>query len=244
MSQLTGPVLAEYQSLFSSSTTRGGPSGGLQLGAKVYTGDGREFRYCLAGATSLVPGKLYQGPAETTAWELIAPAAAAIGATTVTITSSITATANILAGGYLIVASTPGQGYMYEIAANTAVTSAANMVVTLVDPIQVALTPGSTVSLVANPFSGVILTAGSSEGTASVTGVPVFPVTNAQYGWLQVTGPAAVLTAGSIVVGESVVESTGTAGAVIAATSVSPVVGYGMQGITSTDYGPIWLNIG
>lgn len=243
MSSLTGPVMAEYQDLFSSSATQGGKVGGLQLGAKATTGDGREFRFTLAGATSLVPGKLYQGPAETTAWELVSPAAAAIGATSVTITTSLTATANILTGGYLVVATTPGQGYTYKITGNTAVTSATNMVVYLEDPIQIALTTGSTVSLVANSYSGVILTAGSAEGTASVTGVAIYPVTNAQYGWLQVTGAVAVLTAGTIVVGESVVESTGTAGAVIAATSVSPVVGYAMQGITSTDYGPIWLTI-
>src|SRR5487761_2492879 len=132
MSSLTGPVLAEYQDLFTSSATAGGPNGGLHVGAKAYTGDGREFRFALAGATSLVPGKLQQSPAEVTALEAVAVDAAAVGATSVTISASLTVAANALAGGYLSVAVTPGQGYMYEIKANTAVTSAAGMVVTLV----------------------------------------------------------------------------------------------------------------
>lgn len=243
MTTLTGPVQTEYQDLFSSSATAGGPGGGLNLGAIAVTGDGREFSFTLVGATALVVGQLYQGPVETTTWERISPAAAAIGATSVTITTSITATANILAGGYLFVATSTGVGYTYKIRGNTAVTSAANMVVYLEDPIQIALTTGSTVSLCAHPYSGVVVTTGSAEGSAAPVGVAIYPVTAAQYGWLQITGPANVLTAGTIVVGESVVESTGTAGAVIAATSVSPVVGFAMQGITSTQYGPIFLNI-
>lgn len=246
MTQLTGPILAEYQSLFSSSATNGGPGGStnLNLGQKVYTGDGREFRFCLAGATSLVPGKLQQSAVETTAWENIAVAAAAVGATSVTITASITATANILAGGYLIVAVTPGQGYQYQIVANTAVSAAANMVVTLADPIQVALTTSSTVTLVTNPYSNVIICPTALTGTP--VGVPVFAVTNAQYGWLQVTGAAAVLADDTLTVGTALVASDTVSGAVtpLAAASTLGVVGTAMNGITDTQYGPVWLNIG
>lgn len=242
MSSLTGPVLAEYQDLFSSSATAGGPVGGLQVGATAQTGDGRTFSFALAGATALVPGKLYQSSVETTAWELVAPAAAAVGATTVTITTSLTATLNILAGGYLIGATTPGQGYIYKIKGNTAVTSAANMVVTLEDPIQVALTTGSTVSLVAHPNSGIILNPTSATG--SIVGVPIYPVTAAQYGWIQTNGPAACLAQGTITVGEEVAASSTTAGAVVATSGVLASVGIAIEGITTTDYGPIFLTIG
>lgn len=242
MTSLTGPVLAEYQDLFSSTTTQGGPNGGLALGAKAYTGDGREYRFALAGATSLVPGKLYQAQAETTGWELISIAAAAIGATKIVTTTSITVTLNQLAGGYIIGATTPGQGYMYRIASNTAATSAV-CTITLEDPVQIAFNTGSTVSLVASPFSSIIVTPGSAEGTGTIVGVAVFPVTNAQYGWIQVKGPAAVLAQGTIVVGEDVAASSTTGGAVVADSSVLSEVGYAMQGITTADYGPIFLNI-
>ena len=242
MSSLTGPVLSEYQDLFSSSATAGGPNGGLNVGAIAATGDGRQFAYCLAGATALVPGKLYQSSVETTAWELVSPAAAAIGATSVTITTSLTATANILAGGYLIGATTPGQGYTYKIRGNTAVSAAANMVVYLEDPIQVALTTGSTVSLVASPYSGVILN--PTTATGNIAGVAIYPVVAAQYGWIQVNGAVGILAQGTITVGEQVAASSTTAGAVVATSGVLASVGYAIEGITSTDYGPIFLNIG
>lgn len=242
MTALTGPVLAEYQDLFSSSTTAGGPNGGLQLGATSQTGDGRTFAFCLAGATTLVPGKLYQSSVETTAWEAIAVSAAAIGSTTVTITSSITATLNILAQGYLIVSATPGQGYTYKIKGNTAVTSATGMVVTLEDPIQVALTTGSTVSLVAHSLSSIILNPTTATGT--IAGVAIYPVVNAQYGWIQTNGPAGVLAQGTIVVGEEVAASSTTAGAVVATSGVLASVGVAIEGITSANYGPVFLTIG
>jgi hypothetical protein len=241
MSTLTGPVLAEYQDLFSTSTTAGGPNGGLNLGAKAYTGDGREFRFVLAGAATLVPGKLQQSSAEATTLEGVAPAAAAIGATSVTITSSLTVAANILAGGYLTIDTTPGQGYTYKIKANTAVTSATGMVVTLEDPILVALTTSSTVTLIASPYSNVIVNPATASGTP--VGVAVFPVTNAQYGWLQVTGPCNVLADGAITVGTSVCASNGTAGAVEPTAGVQAPVGTAINGIVSTHYGPIQLRL-
>lgn len=232
--------MAEYQDLFSSTTTQGGPNGGLQLGSKAYTGDGREYRFVLAGATSLVPGKLYQAQAETTGWELISIAAAPIGATTIVTTTAITVTLNQLAGGYLIGATTPGQGYSYRITGNTAATSAV-CTITLEDPVQIALTTGSTVTLVASPFSSIILNPTTASGAQ--VGVAVYPVTNAQYGWVQVKGPAAVLAQGTIVVGENVGASSTTAGAVVASSGVLVDVGYAMQGIVTADYGPIFLNI-
>ena len=241
MTHLTGPVLAEYQDLFSSTTTQGGPNGGLQVGATAVVGDGRQFTFVLAGATALVPGKLYQAPVETTAWELISVAAAAIGATSVTTTTTITATANILAGGYLIGASTPGQGYIYKITGNTAASSAV-CTIYLEDPIQVALTTGSSVSLVAHPNSGIIVNPTTATGAA--VGVAIYPVTAAQYGWVQTNGPAAVLAQGTITVGEQVAASSTTAGAIVATSGVLANVGYAMQGITATDYGPIFLTIG
>lgn len=244
MSSLTGPVLAEYQDLFTSTTSRGGPNGGLKLGAKAYTGDGREFRFALAGATTLVPGKLQQSSVETTAWEQVAVAAAAVGATTVTLTSSLTLTANILAGGQLIIATTPGQGYQYEIAGNTAVTSAANCVVTLLDPIQVALTTSSTVTVMANPFSSVIVCPTTLTGIA--VGVPVFAVVNAQYGWLQVTGAATVLSDDALTIGTALVPSDVVAGALtpLAAAATLATIGTAMMTSTDTDYSAVWLNIG
>ena len=249
MSSLSSNILINPQDLFDITvagtvgTTSGVYNDGAKLGCLAVTGDGREFRYAIAGASALVPGNLLQGSAETTGWERLAIAASAAGTTSITTTTTITATANQLIGGYAVVSTTPGIGYNYKISGNTAA-SGAVATIYLEDPIQVALTTASQVSLVADPFNGVIVTTGSSEGTAAVVGVAVAATPATYYGWIQIAGPANVLTSGTIVVGESVVESTGTAGAVIAATSVSPVVGYAMQGITSGQNGPIYLTIG
>lgn len=246
MSSLTGPVLAEYQDLFSSTTTQGGPNGGLNLGAKAYTGDGREYRFVLAGATSLVPGKLQQTPAETTGWENLAVATAAIGATSITTTSTVTVTANAWAGGYVMVTVAPGQGYQYKIKGNPAATSAV-VTLQLEDPIQIALNSStSKIDIIANPYSAVIVNPAAASGTP--IGVAVFPITNAQYGWIQVAGVANVLADGAIAVGSQVVASNATAGAVetqvAGGSSVDQAyVGTAVTGISTTEYGSIKLSI-
>lgn len=242
MSSLTGPVLAEYQDLFSSTTTQGGPNGGLNLGAKAYTGDGREYRFCLAGGTSLVPGKLQQSAVETTGWENLSIAAAAIGATSITTTSTVTVTANAWAGGYVSVTVTPGQGYLYKIKSNPAATAAV-VTIQLEDPIQqVALTTSSKIDVIANPYSGVIVNPTTATGAA--LGVAIYPITNAQYGWIQVKGPTNVLAQGTIVVGEQVAASATVAGAIVATSGVLANVGVAITGIADTEYGTVNLNIG
>lgn len=245
MSTLTGPVLAEYQDLFSSSSTAGGPNGGLNLGAKAYTGDGREFRYALAGATALVPGKLQQNAAETTGWEALSVTATAKGATSITTTTTLTATVNQMAGGYVMVTETPGQGYVYKIKSNPAVTSAA-ITIQLEDPILVALTTGSQIDIIPSPYSGVIINPTTSTGVP--VGVAVFPVTAAQYGWIQVTGAANVLAQGAIAVGVTVCPSTSVAGAVVtnaagSSSLATTIVGSALTGISDTDYGSVYLSL-
>lgn len=240
MSSLTGSVLAEYQDLFSSTTTQGGPNGGLNLGAKAFTGDGREFRFVLAGATTLVPGKLQQSSVENTGWEALNPGIVAIGATQFTTTTTVTVTSNAWTGGYVFVTETPGQGYQYKIKGNTAATSAA-VTVYLEDPILVALTASSQVDITASPYNGVIVNPTTATGTT--LGAAIFPITNAQYGWIQTTGPAAVLAQGTIVVGEQVASSSTTAGAVVATSGVLASVGIAITGIATTDYGAINLNL-
>lgn len=240
MSSLTGPVLAEYQDLFTSTTTAGGPNGGLNLGAKAYTGDGREFRFVLAGGTALVPGKLQQSQAETTGWENLTPTATAAGATSIVTSSTVTVAANALAGGFVFVTVTPGQGYQYKIKGNTAATAAA-VTIYLEDPILVALTTSSRIDVVASPYSSVIVNPATATG--SPVGVAVYPVTAAQYGWIQVSGAANVLADGAVTVGTNLVASNAVAGAVEPATGVQALVGIALTGISDTEYGSVMLRL-
>src|SRR5436853_4270705 len=105
MPKATTDVVVVGQPIFSSSSTQ------LHtLGEKCVTPDGRVYRYVKAGGTTLVPGKLQQSSAEVTGDQNLAVTASAIGATTITTTSTVTVTANQYAGGYAIIAASTGAG--------------------------------------------------------------------------------------------------------------------------------------
>lgn len=233
--QLTPAIQVAPGDLTLNSTT---PQ--VELGTYVETTDGRGFRYVLAGATALVPGKLQQSAAEATGNEDLACAAASIGATTITTTTTVTVTANQYAGGWVMVTVTPGQGYQYKIKSRPAATAAA-LTITLEDPILVALTTSSRIDLCASPYSGVIINPSAASGVP--VGVAVYPVTAAQYGWVQTHGPCNVLADGTVTVGTTVVASNGTAGAVEAFAGVQQVVGIAITGIATTEYGSIFLTL-
>lgn len=238
MSSLTSDTLINPQDLFDVSG--GSTNGGTNLGGLATTGDGRYFRWVLAGGTALVPGKLQQAPAEVTANEALSVTATAAGSTTITTTTTVTVTANQYAGGWVAVTETPGQGYLYQIGSHPAATAAA-LTLNLADPIQVALTTATQIDLVANPFTNVILN--PSTASANIVGVAVAATPAAGYGWIQVRGVANVLAQGTIVVGTEVAASSTTAGAVVATSGVLASVGVAVTGIATTDYGAIALNI-
>lgn len=240
VSSLSGPLLIAGADIMSNSATQAHP-----LGSYAETSDGRGFRYCKVGAVATVPGKLYQSPAQDTT-NLnpsggLSVAAAAIGATSVTITSSITLTANQLAGGFLSVAVTPGQGYTYRITGNTAVTGAANAVIYLDDPIQVALTTSSKVLLVVHAYNGVIVNPATASGTP--VGVAVSAITAGNFGWLQTRGICACLNDTGTAIGKGVMPSAAVAGAVITATGVYPTIGKCVNVGVTTEYDFIELCI-
>lgn len=217
------------------------------IGSYAETPDGRGYRYSLVGAVSTVAGKVYQGPAlDATNLQPsggLGVAAQNIGDTSVTISSSITLTANQLANGYLSVDVTPGQGYIYSIKGNTAVTSATGAVITLSDPLIVALTTASKVILVQNTYSGVVIEPGTP--TAAIAGVPNSIITNAQYGWLQTRGACAVLFTGTGVAGKAVGSlSGGTSGSAAPAIAATNILGYHMATGITGEYAFIHLVIG
>ena len=112
MSRLSGDLSVVASDLYADDSTQQ-----HDLGAKVVTSDGRAFRYCKVGATALVPGKLYDGPAIVPNHVNIAvAAAAAAGATSVTVTLGATlASINQYAGGLLVVSDANGEGFTYQV---------------------------------------------------------------------------------------------------------------------------------
>lgn len=243
MSTLKSAALSiEPQDVFAFSATQG-----TDLGAFASTGDGRYFRYHLNGAVTEVPGKVYQGPAQDATNQSpaggLAVAAAAIGANQITLTGSLTLASNLLAGGFMSVCITPGQGYTYKVKGNTAVTSATGCVVTLEDPLIVALTTASKVVFQLSPWNGTVVAPATL--TSSPVGVSIAPITNAQYGWVQTHGPVGALVTGTLgsaglAVGVLV---GGTIGSLAPCIAGTPVLGFTMGICATTEYDLVFLQL-
>lgn len=241
MSQIKANIQVSPQDLFSHSATPG-----TDIGAYVTTGDGRGFRYCRASATALVAGKLYQAQAEnTTNLQNLTVSAALAAATSITTASTVTLTANQLAGAFLVVTASTGAGYTYKVTGNTAAT-AATTTIYLEDPLIAAVAATSTIDIQPNPYTGVVVD--PTTATSAPMGVAVYPISATWYGWIQTHGPVACLAQGALAVGTSVTAANSTnAGAVASATAttavVMPVVGYALTGVATTEYGQIFLTI-
>lgn len=244
MSTLRSDLLINPSELYDLTVSTNGD--GTQLGQLATTGDGRYFRYIYAGGVALVPGTLLQAPAEVTGSQGLAVAAAAIGATSITTTSTVTCAANDFAGGYVVVTTTPGQGYMYQIGSHAAA-SAAVVTLNLVDPIVVALTTASRIDLVSNIYGGggtlgVIIN--PATATSCPVGLAVAATPINYYGWAQVRGVGTVLMdAGTGVVGTAQSASNATAGAIEPFTGVQAIVGTLVTGVAATEYGAINLQL-
>lgn len=197
-----------------------------RVGTRGVDKSGRVYRYVLAGAADLVAGNVVQGPATVANHLANTPPAVAIGASSFTYTPGATAgAASLYENGFMQVDTTPGNGYTYNVDSHLAISSATAFTLNLKsdDAVQVALTTSSRVGLLPNPFRGVIQTP-VTTATGLVVGVAVYPITAAQYGWIQTWGIASVLINGTPALGAMVVApSATTAGAVDVITTTNLV---------------------
>lgn len=188
------------------------------VGEKAVASDGRIFRYVKAGGSNLVAGNLLQSPARVANHQACAALAAsatynAIGTQQILVTLGATAaTANQYAGGLAIVSVTPGLGTQYPIVSHPAAGSGQTLLLTVGIPLTVALTTSSRVDLCANPYNGVIQS--PTTLTGSPVGVCTYVIAAGEFGWIQRSGIAGVLTDGTPAVGSLVVAPGSTAGAV------------------------------
>lgn len=233
--QLTGAVVVNAQKLHSESSTAL-----HNLGELIFSNDGRAYRYCKAGATALVAGKLQQSSAEdTTNFQNLTCAVSSAGATSITTTSTVTLTVDQLAGGLLTVtAATTGAGFLYKVKGHAAATAAV-VTFNLEDSVVVATTGTVTVDLAPNPYSAVVVN--PTTASSAPIGVAVYNITAAYYGWLQVGGVASILNDGGSTVGTNVSASNGTAGAVEAAVTAQGAIGIALTGVATTEYGLVKL---
>lgn len=228
-------------SVFDSETTAS-----IDLGAKMESADGRSFRYMKVGATALVAGSLYDGPASVGNHTNVTVAlAAAVGATSITVTLGATlATANQYAGGVIVINDVDGQGFTYGIKSHPAADASASLVLTLEsnELVLEALTTSSQASLVSNQYNGVIIHAASETGIP--VGIAIKDIAAASFGWIQTRGSVSSLADANVAaLGEQVDASTTTAGATTLGTVATAALGYAQAQQVSTEFNPIFLTI-
>jgi hypothetical protein len=233
--------------LYSSDTTL--PSG-LQIGQLEAGSNGKVFRYSKVGATALVVGSMYQGPAISTDWNDLAVAVVGTaGNSYVDLTLGSTATtANIFDGGTLEVsvnsASGTNLGDEYTILGH-AVAASGTCRFQLDRPIRTTMTVSTTsVTLRKSPWAGIVITPQTTL-TATVAGVAIYAAASTTYCWVQTLGVAAVLSdATSIIAGSAVASpSTYAAGEMTLGTGALPTIGMAMRAAASGKTIPVQLVI-
>lgn len=215
------------------------------LGEQVRAADGRAFRYGSSASTVAV-GKLNQAPAPISNHANMATAAAALGATQVTVTPAATGgAANIYAEGYLVVNDAVGEGRMYKVKGHPTITSSVAFVVDLFDPIRgLALTSASETTLVHNAYNAHV------EATVATTrgsGVQLVTGAAGDYAWLQHNGVASVLIGTAATLGSPLsAESSGKVNDVAdlyGASATNIVAWASIQAGVATEYNPVYLQI-
>jgi hypothetical protein len=216
------------------------------LGEAVILADLRIFRHGAVGASNISVGKLQIVPLPIADHINMTTAAAAIGATSVTVTPGATAGgANLYSEGYLGVNDNTGQGQTFKVKDHLAITASVAFIVNLFDPIKVALDSTSQTSLVHNGYRGLV------EGTTSTVraaGVPLISILAGDYGWFQSKGVASVLRQGTTSAGSAQMVGS-TAGSItditdVTAPTIERVVAWAdiLVGV-DTEYNPVTLCI-
>ena len=235
------------QGIMQESTTKNSP-----LGTRLVLNDGREFIYCYNGGVALAAGKMVGTPAWASDHESLATPIEVRDKREMTITNgaSTAITKDMYADGYAMIeisttntASDDPMG-TYKIRSHPAAATGGTCLLQLYDPIRVLLAGASTVSLVKNPYNGVVvlLGSGSTELSAPV-GVPIIPVSVNYYFWAQTKGVCNVLSQGAtIAVGLPLMRGT-AAGSLTTHNSAMAQVATQMHTGANGEYRPVMLDL-
>lgn len=220
------------------------------LGTYGVTPDGRLFKYSLAGE-AIGAGKITMQRLGIANHDMdLVTAAAAIGASSITVTLGATlATLDQYKDGFLYVNDGAGEGHLYFIQGHPAAASAATLALNLgSDIVREAVDSASLCGLMVNPYRDVeLFDADAVDG--GPLGVAPTEIANAEFFWNQIRGHAAVLCDVAPVAGEPVRVSDSVDGAFEPLNRDVADEDDSFIGIAShippvtTDYGIIVLNI-
>jgi len=183
-----------------------------KLGTRGVTSDGRVFYYAENSGTAITRGgQVVDGIAAVGAHDMdLAATATSAGATSFTSGTSLTVTKNQYQDGYVYFNDGPGEGEIYKVKSNTAVSSATGLSITIDDEdgFATALTTSSLFGLMYSPYKDVKILDGDGTMTTGPLGVTCAPFTADYYGWIQTAGPVAILIGAQVgVVGDGIAVS-------------------------------------
>ena len=229
-----------------------------KLGTRMAFADGRVFRYASnSTAAAIAAGRLVQAPATDTGDDenIAVSAAVAAGGTKVTSGTSQTLTLDQYKEGYLYINDNAGEGQVYQVKGNTAVSGASGGIFEIdeEDGFNIALTTSSEFGVVYNPYDKIIVQPQSLTNAA--VGVSTTTITQSTssvtyYTWVQTWGICALLDTGATwVVGDQLASAeTGADGAAIlldsSAAPDNQSIGYSMYiKPATTEFGIMMLTI-
>ena len=222
-----------------------------KLGTRAVTPDGRVFYYAEnSGSAITTAGQIVDGIAAVGAHDMdLAAAATSANELSFTSGTSLTVTKNQYKDGYVYFNDGPGQGEVYRVKENTAVSSATGLKITVDEPdgIRTALTTSSLFGLMYSPYKDVKILDGDGTMTTGPLGVTTIPVTADYFCWIQTSGPASVLSGAVVgIVGDAigVSQASGESGAFdlwdSSANEDSRPIGHAM-GIPAVDTDYAWV---
>lgn len=240
-----------------------------QIGWPIFGPNGDVYHYSQFGANTnrgvLVATDVSESAVVDTDNAIIAPASAvsvadqpnikpgALGSFYVQITLA-SVTTNLYSGGKFITTDDTGEGYTYDILGNTAtdVPATGSFLMTIAQPIQVAVDTTTDFSIAASRYVNLELaTAGTDECVSGVSCSTVV-IATAPFAVIQSKGIVGILQDGTIALGDIVTLSDGVAGAAqalgggdtIATDLISePIIGYCYDPGDTTGHGSFVINL-
>jgi len=214
------------------------------IGTKYEDEFGNIYRYIKNAAVDLAPGKIIvNADSDSDATNVTVARTYAAGAKEIIIDAGNAIAADAFADGTLTVNDATGEGVTVVVAGNTVTTGAAEMTVTLKQPIPVALTIDvSEVTLQKNPWDSPVISI--ADQADMPVGVPNVTITANYYGWVQTRGTCSVLFDEAVAKGFALTIGSSTVGAVEAADAAGePVLGVAQMAGVDTEYQPAFLTI-
>jgi hypothetical protein len=202
------------------------------LGRFIDFQDGRRFRYCQADA-AITRGHMAAAGAVvandntvTQTAMTVALSNGYIGEKEVSVLLAAATTAHLYADGFLSIEGGLGLGYLYRIKDNKAggALYTTPCILTLYDPIVIALDATSIISLTKLKYKDVVVA--PTTVVREPIGVPLIDITDNYYFWAQTRGPALIVVDDSdtVVTGQFVMGGDTDAGACEPVTATSSVI--------------------